>query len=117
MALPTDPVVTGETIAAWLDLTPPAEGEGGDPEQLEELAAAVDEVIRGFPSILKFCDGLEEWPDRVTRGAKMFGGRLHRRRLSPEGVYTLGAGDTIAYVNRNDPDVALLLRLNMPQVG
>lgn len=117
MALPADPLVTGASIAAWLDVTPPVEGDDpGDPDQLEELAAAVDLVVRGLPSTVKLFDGKETWDARWIRGAKMWGGRLHRRRLSPEGVYQL-AGDAVAYVNRNDPDVAMLLRLNMPMVG
>lgn len=117
MPAPIDPVLTGAQLAAWLDLTPPT--EESDPEQLVELADAVDELVRGLPSVTKLYTGAldaETWTNRATRGAKMLAGRLHRRRMSPEGVYAL-AGDAVAYVNRNDPDVATLLRLNLPMVG
>lgn len=121
MTLPAAPVITGADVATWLDLTPPTEEPGGDPEQLEELAAAVDLIVRDLPSTLARFD-LEtppdphDWDARWIRGAKMWAGRLHRRRMSPEGVYAL-AGDSVAYIRRNDPDVATLLRLNMPQTG
>lgn len=119
MALPAAPVVTGADVAVWLDLTPPT--EESDPEQLGELAAAVDSIIRGLPSTLSMFDVAEPpvdyaWDSRWVRGAKMWAGRLHRRRMSPEGVYAL-AGDSVAYIRRNDPDIATILRLNMPAVG
>jgi hypothetical protein len=41
-------------------------------------------------------------------GAAMLGARLYRRRNSPEGVATFTA-DGAVYVQRNDPDVAMLL--------
>lgn len=119
MTLPAAPIVTGASVAAWLDLTPPT--EESDPDQLVELAAAVDLIVRGLPSTLKRFD-LETppdphvWDDRWTRGAKMWAGRLQRRRMSPEGVYQL-AGDAVSYINRNDPDIAVMLRLNYPMVG
>lgn len=116
MALPAAPLVTGASVAEWLDLTPPTEGD--DPDQLEELAAAIDLVVRGLPSTVKLFDRdpAVTWDDRWLRGAKMWAARLHRRRMSPEGVYSL-AGDSVAYISRNDPDVAMLLRLNLPMVG
>lgn len=114
MALPAAALIDGTALAAWLGLEAPAPGD--DPEELEELAAAVDELIRELPGTLLFCDGLTDWPNRWTRGAKMWAGRLHRRRMSPEGVYQL-TDNAVAYVNRNDPDVATLLRLNVPAVG
>jgi hypothetical protein len=119
VTLPVPPVVTGADIAAWLDITAPT--EEADPDQLVELAAAVDLIVRGLPSTVKLFDltpapDPHEWDARWTRGAKMWAGRLHRRRLSPEGVYAI-ATDAVAYVTRNDPDVAALLRLNLPMVG
>lgn len=117
MPLPEDPIITGADVAAWLDLTPPTGDPDGDPDQLIELAGAVDLIVRGLPSTLKrFTGEAAAWDDQWRRGAKMWAGRLHRRRLSPEGVYQL-AGDSVAYIRRNDPDVATMLRLNMPMVG
>lgn len=59
------------------------------------------------------------WPARVVQGATMLATRIHRRRLSPAGVEAFGA-DGPVYVQRNDPDVALLLALGAytrPAVG
>lgn len=87
-------------------------------DDLEELAltvAAVNVVVRRWHS-----PALDEtWPDDVRLGAKMLVRRLWRRRNSPEGVATFTA-DGAVYVQRNDPDIALLLRLGQhapPVVG
>lgn len=56
---------------------------------------------------------------RVVEGATMLAARVFRRRNSPDGVAAFGDGAT-AYVQRNDPDVAMLLRLGpyaRPAVG
>lgn len=58
-------------------------------------------------------------PDAVTLGATMLAARLYRRRNSPEGVATFTA-DGAVYVQRNDPDVAMLLGIGAyapPVVG
>ena len=60
-----------------------------------------------------------EWPEAVEYGATLLGARLYRRRNSPAGVETFGQLGAV-YVMRNDPDVAMLLKLGpyaRPQVG
>ena len=52
-------------------------------------------------------------------GAKMLGARLWRRRNSADGVQTFTA-EGVAYVQRNDPDIAMLLGIGSyapPVVG
>lgn len=60
-----------------------------------------------------------EWPDDVVLGATMLAARLWRRRDTPQGVATFGDNAAL-YVQRNDPDVAMLLGLGdygKPLVG
>lgn len=57
--------------------------------------------------------------DAQALGATMLAARLWRRRNSPEGVATF-TQDGAVYVQRNDPDVALLLGISAyapPVVG
>ena len=59
------------------------------------------------------------WSADHQLGALMLAVRLYRRRDSPAGVESFGA-DGPAYVQRNDPDVAMLLGLGSyapPVVG
>lgn len=51
-----------------------------------------------------------EWPARIVQGATLLAARVFRRRNSPEGVAAMGL-DGALYIQRNDPDVALMLRL------
>lgn len=48
------------------------------------------------------------WPDDVTQGANMLAARLYRRRNSPAGVESVSELGAV-YVQRNDPDVAMML--------
>lgn len=57
--------------------------------------------------------------ERIILGATMLAARLFERRNSPQGVAAFGDAGP-AYVQRNDPDVALLLKLGPyaePAVG
>lgn len=57
--------------------------------------------------------------EACTVGATMLAARLWRRRNSPEGVATFTA-DGAMYVQRNDPDIAMLLGIGAyapPVVG
>ena len=60
------------------------------------------------------------WPANTTLGANMLAGRLYRRRNSPAGVEAFSDLGGAVYVQRNDPDIALLLRTGAyarPMVG
>ncbi len=60
----------------------------------------------------------EAWP-RIVQGAVMLSARVFRRRNTPDGVAAL-ADQGPVYVQRNDPDVAMLLQLgawSKPSVG
>ncbi|MET0995460.1 MAG: hypothetical protein ABWY20_15870 [Mycobacterium sp.] len=87
---------------------------GATPDNLEKVAAyvaAVNRFVRRLP--------VDPADEDVQLGARMLAARLYKRRNSAEGV-TPFTGDTIAYVQRNDPDVALLLGLGKsaaPVVG
>lgn len=87
-----------------------------DPEDagvLADLAAVVAAVNALVPRIATTPT------DAQRLGATMLAARLHRRRNSPEGVATFTA-DAPVYVQRNDPDVAMLLGIGSyapPVVG
>ena len=80
------------------------------------VVAAVNAAVRSWP-VSQHVSG--EWPANVERGANMLAARLYRRRESPAGVAAFGDLGPV-YVQRNDPDVALLLNLGAyakPAVG
>jgi hypothetical protein len=61
-----------------------------------------------------------QWPADTVLGATMLAGRLYRRRNSPAGVESFSDLGGAVYVQRNDPDIALLLRTGAyarPMVG
>lgn len=114
MTLPAAPVTTREAVKDWL-------GINGDTDDasLDEIVVAVDDFVRGLQSVSLIADGLDvddEWPSRYKLGGKMLAGRLLRRKNSPEGVASF-VGEGVAYVRRVDPDVATMLRLNLPVAG
>ena len=85
---------------------------------LEPIVAAVNGLVSELPVADK-ARRLGVWPFKVTQGATMLAARLYRRRNSPEGVAAFGNEGPV-YVQRNDPDVAMLLELGAwasPQVG
>jgi hypothetical protein len=60
------------------------------------------------------------WPADTILGATMLAGRLYRRRNSPAGVEAFSDLGGAVYVQRNDPDIALLLKTGAyarPMVG
>jgi hypothetical protein len=100
---PEEARATAAAVAAWLSK------EHGDTATLEQLAptvAAVNRIVRRW--LTPDADGV--WGADHVHGAVMLAARLWRRRRSPDGVAAF-AGDTVAYVSRNDPDVAMLLQL------
>lgn len=107
-------------VAAWLDQVDAASGDTDRP-QLGMVVSATNVFVRR----LKGSDGEPVdgqpfvWPADVVLGATMLAGRLWRRRDSPAGVETF-AGDGAVYVQRTDPDVAMLLQLGPyapPRIG
>lgn len=91
-----------------------------DVTEATEATEAVNAAVRSWPcgtSSLKG-DEVEAWPADTVLGATMLAARVFRRRNSPLGVEAIGDGPV--YVRRNDPDVAMLLRLGdnlTPRVG
>lgn len=114
MPLPTGKVTSRDIVKDWLRI-----GTTNDDADLDDIVDAVDEFVRGLTSVERIADTLAAdgvWPARYRLGGKMLAGRLLRRKNSPEGVATF-VGEGVAYVRRVDPDVATLLRLNLPSAG
>jgi hypothetical protein len=64
--------------------------------------------------------GAVSWTADVTYGANLLGGRLYRRRNSPAGVEAFSDIGGAVYVQRNDPDIAMMLGIGTyarPVVG
>lgn len=114
--LPDSGPATLPGTKAFLRIGP---GDVKDDESILATVAAVNALVRSWP-VAKVAAGAADWtaPNlaHVVLGADMLAGRLWRRRNSPAGVEVFGA-DGPAYVSRNDPDIARLLRLNLPAVG
>lgn len=95
----------------------PADDDSED-ARLVPIVAAVNDLVRGLP-ISDGALGALVWPARITLGATMLGGRLYRRKDSPDGVAAFSDLGPV-YVQRNDPDIAQLLQLGAhakPAVG
>lgn len=113
MTLPAAGPTTVTAVKDALTIT----GTSAD-ARLADIVAAVNELVRDLPVAAK-ADGLTTWPVRIQEGARLLAVRLYRRKDSPSGVEAftdLGA----LYVQRNDPDVAMLLQLGSympPGVG
>ena len=105
--------VTLPAVKSWLTLT-----RDGDDATLTTIVAAVNGFVLGLP-VADRSRGLDAWPSEVQLGGVMLAARLYRRRNTPGGVEAVtDAG--IAYVRRNDPDIAMLLQLGdeaRPAVG
>lgn len=101
-----------EAVAVQLALPP------GD-VQRELLAGPCAATIALVSSWHDLPDDPADWPAHRHEGAVMLAARLHRRRNSPSGVEAFNEMGAV-YVQRNDPDVALLLGLGAhtePRVG
>lgn len=86
-----------------------------DDDRLLGIVDAVNAVIRRpIPYVLNGGVLLVAdewvWGGDVQLGANMLGARLFKRKNSPAGVEAFTA-DGAAYVMRNDPDIAMLLKL------
>lgn len=84
-----------------------------DDEVITGIVAAVNARVRSWP-VARVASNALDWSDpevaHVVLGATMLAARLVRRRNSPEGVAAFGDQGPV-YVQRNDPDVAMLLQL------
>lgn len=116
MPMPDDGPADRAQVKAHLKIA-----DNADDDALDDIVAAVNAVVRGLP-VVRRLDATAEpftWPANVTHGANMLAGRLFRRRNSPTGIEAFGANGPV-YVNRNDPDVAMMLELGdhaKPSVG
>ena len=75
---------------------------------VRQLPVAADSLTYGAPP--------PAWPAYITLGSLMLATRLWRRKDSPSGVEAFTDGSAF-YVQRNDPDVARMLKLTLPMVG
>lgn len=101
-------VTTGE-VEAWLgvDLT-------------DEDSSVMDTIIQPVNvTVTNWHGSPDNWSERVHHGAVMLAAHLWRRRGTPGGVAAFGE-DGMAYVQKHDPQVAMLLGLGgwtTPRVG
>lgn len=91
----------------------------GDDDLIGAAVAATNAFVQSLPGSY-----VQVWPtvwgDDVTYGATLLAGRLFRRRNSPAGVESFSDLGGAVYVQRNDPDIALLLHIGAytrPRVG
>lgn len=116
MPFPAVPLVTVPQVKSWARIT-----DANDDDTLALVVAAVVELVQGLPvaQASNTDPAPDDWPDSVRMGATMLAARVFRRRNTPGGVEA--AGDFgIAYVRRNDPDIAQFLELGdygRPGVG
>lgn len=91
-----------------------------DDARIQLRVDAVNRQVRSWPCAVEAVDA-EDWSgaDDVVLGANLLVARLFRRKNSPAGVEAFGSTG-VAYVMRNDPDIAQMLKLGTwagPQVG
>lgn len=120
MAIPTDEVAglpeggpaTLEDVKVRLGID---DGDTDSDDRLEMVVAAVNDQVRSWPvaerSAQPDVDLVErEWVYSTVLGAVMLCVRIDNRRNTPDGVAGFADGAPV-YVQRNDPDVAMLLQL------
>lgn len=94
------------------------EGDHTEDGRLTTVILAVNDEIRTWPVAAR-SSGLDEWKTSTVHGATLLAARIDARRNTPDGVAGFSDGAPI-YVQRNDPDVAMLLGLgawSKPAVG
>lgn len=113
--LPAGGPATLAAVKAHLKITDTA-----DDTRLDSIVAAVNASIRRWRVAAdSLATDPAAWPFHVVEGATLLAARLFRRKNSPAGVESFGELGA-AYVMRNDPDIAMLLRLGSwqtPAVG
>lgn len=119
MPLPTVEPAPLELVKVWMGI---AEDDDKDDAVLTSIVLpAVNGLVRGLPVAQRSNTDPAPgaWPAQVTAGAVMLAARVHRRMNTPGGVEVAGQFG-VAYVRRNDPDVAQMLELGEyapPAVG
>ena len=111
--LPEGPA-TEETVKAQLRIT-----DDRDDAKLQDVIEAVNHKVATFRVVQELTEEVDEWPAHVVLGASLLSMRLFKRSGSPAGVESFGEGG-VAYVQRNDPDIAMMLGLGAykaPAVG
>ncbi|KAA1380518.1 hypothetical protein [Aeromicrobium fastidiosum] len=96
-----------------------------DDAALEAAINGVNDTVIDFPFVHDFVKSIDPaasdnvWRPRIVTGANLLAARVFARRNSPEGVAMMGT-DGAVYVQRNDPDVAMMLQLGShakPAIG
>lgn len=115
--LPTPGPATVPAVKVHLDID-----DARDDARLTSIVAAVNAIVRALP-VARVAAGAEDWSgdevQHVVEGATMLAARLWRRKDSPDGIAAFGEAGPV-YVQRNDPDIAMLLQLGAyarPAVG
>lgn len=123
MALPATGPLTDDDVKALPYVG--ADLDEGDAARLERIVEAVNEFVRDLPIAGKARRDTQAeadaagWPSRIVEGGVLLAGRFYRRRDTAGGVAVLGDEGPV-WVQRNDPDVSLLLQLGpnaRPAVG
>lgn len=91
-----------------------------DDARLTDIVDAVNALVRTWPIAgTALLVTPAAFPGFVVLGATLLAARLYRRKNSPAGVEAFASGG-VAYVMRNDPDIAVMLKLGshtMPGCG
>ncbi|MFC8387051.1 hypothetical protein [Nocardia sp. NPDC057272] len=109
-----EPLTTPELVRQYLALD--EDGAAADATYLEATVAAVVAQVESWFDPLP--EGAE-WSANKRHGTTMLAARLWKRRGTPSGVETQGEFGAF-YVQRTDPDIAMLLGLGnhlAPRVG
>lgn len=115
--LAPDGPTTPAAVLAWVKVKDTA----AQADDVADVVAAVNALVRedGVGWLPVPADGAP-WSPAHSMGTKLLASRIWRRRNSPGGVEPMGSDGAAAYVQRNDPDVALFLGLGAnakPSVG
>lgn len=109
MPLPAGEPTDLAAVKVWMKIEA---GDDVDNDVLNACIDAVNALVRGLPVAqrLDTDPAPAAWPGGIRLGARMLAARYARRRNTPGGVEVAGQFG-VAYVRRNDPDVAQLLEL------
>lgn len=119
MPFPAEGPTSDDAVKARLHIA-----DDRDDAAISGVVAAVNQLVRDDVAIAQAFNtdpAPADWSagPRIVEGATMLAARLFERRNSPNGVAAFGDGG-VAYVQRNDPDVAQLLKIGTyapPMVG